>query len=143
MKIGFTGTRQGMTEEQASTFEDLTDKLYRQDKTVREFHHGDCIGADEDAHDILRSFPGLYLHSHPCTLFRQRANTENDVEYDALAPLDRNKVIVESVDIMIACPSGTDELFRGSGTWATIRHARRTKKKLFVIWPNGTVLKEN
>ena len=47
MKIGFTGTRNGMTFGQHSTFYDVMLVM----PTIEEFHHGDCKGADENAHN--------------------------------------------------------------------------------------------
>jgi hypothetical protein len=44
--IGFTGTRQGMTAEQKSALRNLLDG------GAGDFHHGDCIGADSEAHGI-------------------------------------------------------------------------------------------
>jgi hypothetical protein len=39
-KIGFTGTKDGMTDPQKSTLRDLLDG------GSGEFHHGDCVGAE-------------------------------------------------------------------------------------------------
>lgn len=141
MKVGFTGTRQGMTDAQHDTLETILTDLYK-GLGVREWHDGDCVGADDEARLMVGSWPGVYIHSHPCNLFRQRAYNECDFEHEELPPLQRNKVIVDSVDVMIATPSSTEEQFRGSGTWATIRHARRTKTRLFIIWPDGTYAEE-
>ena len=49
MKIGFTGSRTGMSDKQK---EGLVIKL--QEFSFSEFHHGDCKGADEEAHAIVR-----------------------------------------------------------------------------------------
>lgn len=42
MKIGFTGTRHGMTNQQKNQFFKIIINL----NDLKEFHHGDCIGAD-------------------------------------------------------------------------------------------------
>jgi hypothetical protein len=50
MKIGFTGTRNGMTSQQKKVitrFEIFTTK-------VLEAHHGDCPGSDADFHYFIR-----------------------------------------------------------------------------------------
>lgn len=142
MKVGFTGTREGMTDAQYDAFEVLTRELYS-DLSVKEFHHGGCVGADAEAHMSVDEIGGVFMHIHPCNLYRQQAtDISGDFEYAELPPLTRNKVIVESVDVMIATPSGFDEQFRGSGTWATIRHSRRTNTPLHIIYPDGSIKKE-
>lgn len=47
IQVGFTGTRHGMTDAQKVTLETMLIQL-----GGAEFHHGDCIGADSEAHDI-------------------------------------------------------------------------------------------
>lgn len=59
MKIGFTGTQQGMSWEQRQA---LTKQLLVLQPT--EFHHGDCIGADAEAHEaaIRAGVPKIVVH---------------------------------------------------------------------------------
>ena len=52
--------------------------------------------------------------------------------------LDRNHDIVDASAEMLALPSGPEKM-RGSGTWATIRYARRTRVPLLICWPDGRV----
>ena len=52
--------------------------------------------------------------------------------------LSRNKDIVRETDMLIATPAEAEEQ-RRSGTWSTIRFARKLGKPVFVIWPDGTV----
>jgi hypothetical protein len=143
MKIGFTGTRRGMTHQQDDALQHILEENWRKDLGVREWHDGDCIGADAEARDVVSTFPGVYIHSHPCNLSNQRAYSECDVDYEELPPLVRNKIIVDSVDLMIATPGETTEQFRGSGTWATIRYARKTNTTLMIVWPDGSISREN
>lgn len=58
MKIGFTGTRQGMTPAQRLKATHWLAKL-----SATEFHHGDCMGADAEAHAIALSLK--ILHHYP------------------------------------------------------------------------------
>ena len=44
--------------------------------------------------------------------------------------------------MLIACPASADEELR-SGTWATIRYARRKLKRIYLILPDGTVQEES
>jgi outer membrane protein insertion porin family len=57
-----------------------------------------------------------------------------------VTPLDRNRAIVDSCDVLIACPKGPEE--QRSGTWATVRYARKQKKRIVIIWPDGEVTEE-
>jgi hypothetical protein len=137
--VGFTGTRAGMTIVQMSAFFDL----YRA-TGASEWHDGDCVGADDQAHRMVhgdRLISGSrvpVMHGHPCNIDSQRAFNEFDVEHDVKAPLVRNRDIVDCSDVIYAAPKEYDEQMHGSGTWATMRYAVRRQKKLVAIWPDGT-----
>lgn len=134
MKIGFTGTRQGMTAAQRSAFKEILAKI-----DVDEFHHGDCIGADADAHHIIRDlFPGCTIISHPPVDNSQRAGCESDFARRPKPFLVRNHDIADEADILIGCPKEGHEIkrgTRGAGTWATIHYGRSLRMKVLVIWP--------
>ena len=132
--IGFTGTRAGLTKSQRITLSSLIN-----DTSII---HGDCIGADEEFHKIgLQNNCSVLIR--PCNLNSQRAFCKGgQIIAEPLSPLDRNKDIVNDSDEMIACPSGFEEVMR-SGTWATIRYARKSGKKLTIIWPDGSIKIEN
>lgn len=63
MIIGFTGTSRGMTQQQKDALAWLFRLL-----PGSELRHGDCIGADSEAHDIyllnvlLSSEDSIYIH---------------------------------------------------------------------------------
>jgi hypothetical protein len=139
IRIGFTGTREGMTRKQRDDFITTMMEKYDFDNHI-EFHHGDCIGADEDAHKIMKTFVSdhifreITIEKHPCNIEAQRAFTEGGKIYEPKPPLERNHSIVDSTDILIACPKSIKEELR-SGTWATIRYARKKGKKILMIYP--------
>lgn len=138
MKVSFTGTRKGMTETQKRLFRACLDR-----KEITEFCHGDCIGADEGAHNIAVSLKTIEIKKRPCNLNSQRAFTkEGTCLAEPEHPLDRNKKIVDDGDMLIACPGEQFEE-RRSGTWATVRYARKQGKRIIIIWPNGNVKVEN
>lgn len=111
--------------------EQLVLKLFELSPT--EFHHGDCIGADAEAHDIVREFfPQTKIVIHPPRLTYQRAYRSGDEYREPLDYIPRDRNIVESTDYLVGTPLDNDPATR-SGTWATIRHAIRTKKSHQVI----------
>lgn len=137
MKVGFTGTQRGMTEEQKQEFRNFISC-----NTVEEFHHGDCIGADKDAHDIAISL-GISIVIHPPLNPVKRAFCSGAIRVlDKKPYLDRNKEIVRDTDILMATPGEVEEQLR-SGTWSTIRFASRQNKALFVIGPFGNKMLDN
>ncbi len=89
--IGFTGTRFGMTQAQQDALRSLL--LSGSGK----LHHGDCVGADEQAHDIARAL-GRTVVIHPASLPEQRAFKSAQDIREPKAPLVRNKVIVRETD---------------------------------------------
>ena len=128
MIAGFTGTQIGMTDKQKETFKKLIEKC-------DELHHGDCVGADSDAHNIAKEL-GKRVHIHPPINSSKRAFNDGDILNNPKEYLDRNHDIVDSSDFLIATPKGMNEELR-SGTWATIRYARKRNKKVVIIYPNG------
>lgn len=122
MKVGFTGTQIGMSEKQKVQFVQDLELL-----NPTEFHHGDCIGADAEAHDIIRAFfPECRIVSHPPLKTNKRAYRKADEYRDAKEYLDRNKDIVNETDVLFAAPKSEEEELR-SGTWSTIRYSRKNK----------------
>jgi len=128
MKIGFTGTRHGMNMAQKEAL-----VLYLSSVKFIEFHHGDCIGADEEAHDIVREFfPDVKIVIHPPVKNDLRALKEADEIKGEFNYLERDRNIVESTELLIGAPSSNTEE-RRSGTWYTIRHARKLRKDYLIL----------
>lgn len=128
MKIGFTGTQFGMNQAQRHQ---LVEFFKLNAAAISEFHHGDCVGADAQAHNIARSF-GLKVITHPCTIHSKRAHCSADYEEIPMAPLTRNKRIVKVVDHLVAAPFEPTEQ-RRSGTWATVRYARALERPVTML----------
>lgn len=128
MKYGFTGTQEGMTERQQKTL-----ILLLKDMKNHVFHHGDCVGADEQAHFIAERC-GLYIWIHPPINNNKRAFCESDTILPAKEYIDRNHDIVDACDILIAAPKTLSEGLR-SGTWATIRYARKNSIPCIILEP--------
>ena len=138
-KVGFTGTQKGMTDSQKLMFDAIIIEL--DSIGFAEFHHGDCVGADKDAHDSVLAL-SKHLTSPPRTIIHppkkktKRAFCSSDESRKPLSYLARNKEIVNSVDIIVATPAEEKEVLR-SGTWSTIRRARKQDKPVLIINPNG------
>lgn len=127
-RLGFTGTHLGMSPNQA----DMLRLRFAQGDVV-EFHHGDCVGADEQADQIARDY-GVRVVIHPPEDWKSRAGCyrERDVILPEQPYLIRNHEIVDDTDEMYAAPRGHKEALR-SGTWATVRYARKVGKPLTVL----------
>lgn len=129
--IGFTGTRDGMTDSQKKVLAHL---LYALGAQI--LHHGDCIGADEDAHNIARE-NNVEVVIHPPTVDGLRAFCLGASYVHRPRPYhERNRAIVDDTEFLIATPAG-DEVST-SGTWSTIRYARKHGKPLAIIMPDGS-----
>lgn len=133
MQLGFTGTQRGMTGQQKHAFGCLLVT-----KETGDFHEGDCIGSDFEAATIARG-AGWRIIGHPPLVAAKRAFFPADVDWPAAAYLDRNKNIVNRSQEMIATPGEFVEQLR-SGTWSTIRYARRIGRPCHVILPDGRLL---
>jgi hypothetical protein len=130
MRIGFTGTSRGMTQAQ----QDVVSALLAAEGT--ELHHGDCLGADAQAHDLAEQL-GVGTVIHPPTDPKLRAFKVGD-EVRACRPyLQRNHDIVRETQLLIATPRTEHEELR-SGTWATVRFARRLGRPIRLVMPDGT-----
>lgn len=135
MKVGFTGSRLGMNQLQADIF-----RTFIIGHDVTEFHHGDCIGADADAHNIIQPYK-IPIIIHPPIDTKFRANCKSSLSVFKKGYLERNQDIVDQTDILIAVPEGFNELVR-SGTWYTVRYARKCSKNVYIIFMNGEVKEE-
>ena len=98
-------------------------------------HHGDCIGADEEAHGLARAF-GFRIVLHPPSDPRKRAYCEADATRTPVGYLVRNRRIVDECQLLVATPKLHAEEVR-AGTWSTIRYAAKIGRPLIVILPDG------
>jgi len=134
-KIGFTGTQFGLTKKQHQVLGGLLDVANRAIQSV--FHHGSCIGADTTAHKIAEKI-GLRIVVHPPLNESKMTKLAGDEVRPAKDYLDRNHDIVDETDWLIACPKTKAEEQR-SGTWATVRYAKKKGKQIMIIYPDGGV----
>jgi len=142
IKIGFTGTQSGMTLEQKKTVQRILLSFVEDENIfISEVHHGDCIGADENFHKIIKAydhFLGIAIHIHPPIKAIKRAFCDGTVLHKEKSYLVRNHDIVDACNVMIATPGEREEQLR-SGTWSTIRYAKKCDKALHIIYPDGII----
>lgn len=134
--VGFTGTQAGMTLEQYNTVGGIVKSL-----APKQGHHGDCIGADAQFHNICRNL-GVYIVGHPGIDFLGKSPKRAFCDVDECEPelpyLERNENIVEACKTLIAAPKEFVEVLR-SGTWSTVRKARKKNRVLYIVLPDGTL----
>lgn len=150
MRIGSTGTQKGMTDWQAEE-----SKKFLLFKNCTELVFGDCVGSDLQMANIAIDAGVKIFTIYPQNKdSRKRAwcfNPEKDIKREngdwllfpsgirvrwmpAKPPLERNKLIVDNSEYMIATPKEFEHSIR-SGTWATIRYAWKNKKDITIIPP--------
>jgi hypothetical protein len=139
--LGFTGTRKGLTEEQRNLLRlKLSAPMPGSNPPLLRayaLHHGGALGADDTAHWLALELQ-LAVHVWPSNIPNQHATLGGEyVRHDEAPPLERNHTIVDQCDELIACPGEMEEVLR-SGTWATIRYARRIGKPITIIYPDGS-----
>lgn len=134
MIVGFTGTQTGLLSYQIDTLRCLIKNIWPD-----EIHHGDCIGADDEFDSLFRTFAPRKIVIHPPDNPVKRAfchNKDTILHKSIVLPekpyLDRNRDIVDSCELIIACPAEATEILR-SGTWSTWRYARRQGRPAIII----------
>jgi hypothetical protein len=136
LDIGFTGTRLGLTQKQKETVEYLLRCLANKYISYWQyFRHGDCVGADAEAHQIALNLDYRIL-IHPPIKSVDRAYCS---DYFSLLPKDdylkRNRCIVDKSAMVIAAPKDNNQ---EGGTWYTINYARKVRVPLRIVYADGS-----
>lgn len=144
MILGITGTRLGLTDAQWTALPGILAIL------PAVVLHGGAEGVDEEldgffALRFAREASGT-VEVYP-TDARYAYWTRAGIPFAAvrtihepLPPLVRNELMVRKADHILAFPAG-EEIAR-SGTWHTIRCARRAGKEITIVMPDGEVREE-
>lgn len=113
-----------------------------------EFHHGWCIGADDEAAAIAKvagctviAHPGFSKGKPDDTTFRAMNEHYNDAVLPAKEFIARDHDIVDITECLVAAPHGEKELVR-SGTWTTVRYARKKNRNIVMVWPHNRMSSE-
>jgi hypothetical protein len=131
-RIGFTGTRKGMTPWQREVVRRIL-------LGASEAHHGDCEGADEEFHELALA-GDIDVVIHPPEDPKLQANCPGALMVHPPKPyMARNRDIVNDTDLLVATPGNAREprIKRGSGTWACVGIARRLGRRVLIVWPDG------
>jgi hypothetical protein len=148
VRIGITGTREHPSDSQRNTLGMLITACMTVAISNREIHHGCATGADEFAHQIALTIPGLDIHGHPGYGHNRESPHQmiiRPAEFTSLwrAKLyrDRNYDIVAACDLLIAIPQypENDSRSERSGTWQTVRIARRARISIIEVTPTGSL----
>lgn len=147
IRIGFTGTRHGLSAEQRRAMQRLiVDTLLVAGPGPFIAHHGLCLGGDDEFHDSVRPLPGAHIVGHPGPDWPDGKWCSQALCDETLARqpyMVRNAAIVAAVEVMIAAP--LEDGPASGGTWATIRMARRALRdgrlrELHVVGRDGQLL---
>lgn len=132
-KIGFTGPRTGMSEEQQNmlyflllNFRDVKPSP----SSVVEFYHGDCLGADAEANGIAH-YLGYRITTFPPVNPSLRAFCEVDEILPAKPYLERDRNIVDASEVLLAAVNFPASA--RSGSWYTYRYAQEQFKRAWLL----------
>lgn len=143
---GFTGSRRGLTELQKAS---LRKWMLNNPTWPWMVFHGCCKGADEAFVDLVwekSNFQGdpaspIRIWGYPCDItawVSPNALSRCTSTMRPMAPLVRNGIIAGQSSVLLACPGGMQEEQR-SGTWSTVRAARKRPIPVVIFWPDGSV----
>lgn len=139
MKLSFTGTREGMTDDQLDTL--YAWFMFCKDE-IEEAHFGLCRGADvQFYHMLLAVKPDAYIVGHPCDLIEQQVHLPCHEIRFVKPPITRNHDMVDETDTLISTPATFKNVLR-SGTYSCLRYAASKDKDLNIILPNGRMSSE-
>lgn len=144
MKIGFTGTRDGMNDIQSKTFVHLFTGFRKFDNKITELYLGDCIGADQQAgHIIFKHAKNPFkCYLLPSDIPPMQGHLEKSfpscIRIPEAPPLQRDEHLVDPIEVLFATPKESEKQVR-SGTWYTIRYAKQHYKSIYIIYPDGKV----
>jgi hypothetical protein len=146
LRIGVTGQREQLTATQIQLLWKTLTRINLRAENAGELvtlHHGDCSGADNTA-NTLATVLRWKRESHPATGLPEKysAQCDVDIRHDPKPPLDRNQDIVAAAEELIALPLKSETEATRSGTWATVRRARKKRIVITLIYPDGRIVRE-
>lgn len=141
IRIGFTGTRDGMTAAQMTAVHDYLAHVLLvsdcEDIERYEFHHGDCAGSDAQGH-VIATVLRFRTVAHPPVKAIHRAWCKADEILPARDYLSRDWDIARDTGELIATPKNFSPQSRPGGTWTTTGYAVQLGHPANVCLPDGT-----
>lgn len=134
IKIGFTGNRKGLSPNNEEEIKLILDKY---DNII--VSHGDCIGSDTDFHNLCMNYKNTHINKNiticifPPNNPSLRAFNKGDILMKEEPYLKRNLNIIKNSSILIACPIDKNREDLRSGTWSTIRKARKYNLLIYLL----------
>jgi len=101
-----------------------------------EFHHGDCVGVDEEAAALAQHI-GYRVVAHPGPDGELRAHHPSDEVREPDTHFRRNRTIVNTTDLVLVVPWQDQHQTQG-GTWYTHDYAIKVGRPVWVFYPRGT-----
>ena len=130
MKVGITGTREGMNQKQAKQVYEFLSQF----PAGTEFHHGDCKGVDCQAALIAKNL-NFKIVCHPPLSSEMQGFFGGDEVREKLGYLARDRNVVDETDTLIVVPLH-DEWQPKGGTWYTHDYAIKKGKPVTIFYPN-------
>lgn len=132
MKLGISGSRNGLSKSQEEYLINFV-----KNNNIKEFHHGDCVGVDEQSHKIIENYsPNTKIIVHPPDKDILRKFCQGYQIRKPLSYLNRNKKIVEDSDYILTFPSPDSK-----GTWHVISYAKSQNKLGEIVFNDGKLKK--
>jgi len=134
--LGITATRNKLNSDQRNRLTQVLAEHFI--VGIRQLEHGCCTGGDEMA-ALLGKDLGYRVVAHPPknkAFFSQKSYDASDEHLPELDYLERNRMIVSRVNLLVAVPGTVEEVVR-SGTWTTLRYARERRLTRIIIFPDG------
>ena len=134
IKIGFTGNRFGLNNNQKKQILDILDQY---NNII--VSHGDCIGSDTDFHNLCVDYRNknqtkkILIHIYPPNNSTLRGFNNGDIIMKTQPYLKRNLDIIQNSSILIGCPINKNKEEIRSGTWSTIRQAKKRNILVYIF----------
>ena len=136
-KIGFIGHPECFSDDQKDRVKEILSQ-----KRPKELHHGDRSGEEAEIHEIAKNVGGIEIHVHPPISRIGRAYATGEKMYPPKESATQLRDIVDPVTILLVCPKEYDGDGATGEPWAAVRYARKKKKNIYIILPDGTLEKE-